>query len=124
MPGLVDTHIHAPQYAFAGSNVDLPLLEWLNKYTFPTEQKFQSTDLAEEVYTRVVVSILCVLWVLHNVWSFTRPFISSYKHFSYKSVKGETDCATFIFKCSHKPLSLPPSQWQGENVSVMTLALV
>lgn len=32
--------------------------------------------------------------------------------------------ATFIFKSSHKPLSLPPSQWQGENVSVMTLAFV
>ena len=35
MPGLVDTHIHAPQYYFAGSNMDLPLLEWLTKYTFP-----------------------------------------------------------------------------------------
>ncbi|KAB1279835.1 Guanine deaminase [Camelus dromedarius] len=54
MPGLVDTHIHAPQYSFAGSNVDLPLLEWLTKYTFPTEHKFQSIDFAEEVYTRVV----------------------------------------------------------------------
>lgn len=60
MPGLVDTHIHAPQYSFAGSNVDLPLLEWLTKYTFPTEHKFQSIDFAEEVYTRVVVSILLV----------------------------------------------------------------
>lgn len=60
MPGLVDAHIHAPQYAFSGSNVDLPLLEWLTKYTFPTELKFQSTELAEEVYTRVVVSIVWV----------------------------------------------------------------
>lgn len=58
MPGLIDTHIHAPQYYFAGSNVDLPLLEWLTKYTFPVEYRFQSTDFAEEVYTRVVVSIL------------------------------------------------------------------
>lgn len=32
--------------------------------------------------------------------------------------------AAFIFKSSHKPLRLPPSQWQGENVSVMTLAVV
>ncbi|XP_023593517.1 guanine deaminase isoform X2 [Trichechus manatus latirostris] len=54
MPGLVDTHIHAPQYSFAGSNLDLPLLEWLTKYTFPTEHKFQNIDFAEEVYTRVV----------------------------------------------------------------------
>lgn len=60
MPGLVDTHIHAPQYSFAGSNVDLPLLDWLTMYTFPTELKFQNIDFAEEVYTRVVVSILLV----------------------------------------------------------------
>uniref|UniRef100_A0A8C9M1D0 Guanine deaminase n=2 Tax=Piliocolobus tephrosceles TaxID=591936 RepID=A0A8C9M1D0_9PRIM len=54
MPGLVDTHIHASQYSFSGSNVDLPLLEWLTKYTFPAEHRFQNTDFAEEVYTRVV----------------------------------------------------------------------
>nr|XP_026245062.1 guanine deaminase isoform X2 [Urocitellus parryii] len=54
MPGLVDTHIHAPQYFFAGSNVDLPLLEWLTNYTFPVERRFQRMDFAEEVYTRVV----------------------------------------------------------------------
>ncbi|XP_029776775.1 guanine deaminase [Suricata suricatta] len=54
MPGLVDTHIHAAQYSFAGSNVDLPLLDWLTKYTFPVEHKFQNLDFAEEVYTKVV----------------------------------------------------------------------
>ncbi|KAF6327359.1 guanine deaminase [Rhinolophus ferrumequinum] len=54
MPGLVDTHIHAPQYYFAGSNLDLPLLEWLTTYTYPTELRFQSIDFAEEVYTKVV----------------------------------------------------------------------
>uniref|UniRef100_A0A2K5EEI8 Guanine deaminase n=1 Tax=Aotus nancymaae TaxID=37293 RepID=A0A2K5EEI8_AOTNA len=58
MPGLVDTHIHASQYSFSGSSVDLPLLDWLTKYTFPTEHRFQNIDFAEEVYTRVVVSIL------------------------------------------------------------------
>lgn len=60
MPGLVDTHIHAPQYYFAGSNLDLPLLEWLTTYTYPTELRFQSIDFTEEVYTKVVVSTLCV----------------------------------------------------------------
>uniref|UniRef100_A0A2K5SIR0 Guanine deaminase n=1 Tax=Cebus imitator TaxID=2715852 RepID=A0A2K5SIR0_CEBIM len=54
MPGLVDTHIHASQYSFSGSNVDQPLLDWLTKYTFPTEHRFQNIDFAEEVYTRVV----------------------------------------------------------------------
>ncbi|XP_071586262.1 guanine deaminase [Heliangelus exortis] len=54
MPGMVDTHIHAPQYSFTGTRVDLPLLQWLTKYTFPTEAKFKDSDFAEEVYTRVV----------------------------------------------------------------------
>ncbi|NWR76250.1 GUAD deaminase, partial [Centropus unirufus] len=54
MPGMVDTHIHAPQYSFTGTRVDLPLLQWLTTYTFPTEAKYKDTDFAEEVYTRVV----------------------------------------------------------------------
>lgn len=56
MPGMVDTHIHAPQYSFAGTRVDLPLLQWLTTYTFPIEAKYKDSDFAEEVYTRVVVS--------------------------------------------------------------------
>ncbi|NWH70506.1 GUAD deaminase, partial [Piaya cayana] len=54
MPGMVDTHIHAPQYSFTGTRVDLPLLQWLTTYTFPTEAKYKDSDFAEEVYTRVV----------------------------------------------------------------------
>ncbi|NWW50006.1 GUAD deaminase, partial [Pedionomus torquatus] len=54
MPGMVDTHIHAPQYSFTGTRVDLPLLQWLSTYTFPTEAKYKDSDFAEEVYTRVV----------------------------------------------------------------------
>ncbi|KAF1550588.1 Guanine deaminase, partial [Eudyptula albosignata] len=54
MPGMVDTHIHAPQYSFTGTRVDLPLLQWLITYTFPTEAKYKDSDFAEEVYTRVV----------------------------------------------------------------------
>lgn len=75
MPGLVDTHIHAPQYYFAGSKVDLPLLEWLTEYTFPTELNFQSIDFAEEVYTKVVVSILLVS-ISVCVWSHVETSIS------------------------------------------------
>ncbi|XP_062985406.1 guanine deaminase isoform X1 [Elgaria multicarinata webbii] len=54
MPGLVDAHIHAPQYSFAGIQLELTLLDWLKKYTFPTEAIFKDTDFAREVYTRAV----------------------------------------------------------------------
>lgn len=58
MPGMVDTHIHAPQYSYAGTNLDLPLLEWLNTYTFPVESRFSDLDFANRVYTQIVVSML------------------------------------------------------------------
>lgn len=38
-PGFVDTHLHAPQLEMIGSYGG-HLLEWLNRYTFPTEAKF------------------------------------------------------------------------------------
>ncbi|XP_041642628.1 guanine deaminase [Cheilinus undulatus] len=54
MPGLVDTHIHASQYSFAGTALDMPLLQWLNTYTFPVESQFKDLDFANKVYTQVV----------------------------------------------------------------------
>jgi guanine deaminase len=29
VPGLVDTHIHAPQFSYAGTATDVPLMQWL-----------------------------------------------------------------------------------------------
>ena len=55
MPGMVDTHIHAPQYLNAGKGLDLGLLDWLKKYTFPTEAKFKDLKYAEIAYRKAVV---------------------------------------------------------------------
>ncbi|KAE8633087.1 hypothetical protein XENTR_v10001774 [Xenopus tropicalis] len=54
MPGMIDTHIHAPQYSFIGSGMDRPLLQWLEHITFPTEEKFSDLDLASNIYETVV----------------------------------------------------------------------
>ncbi|XP_026068393.1 guanine deaminase [Carassius auratus] len=54
MPGMIDTHIHASQYSYTGTALDLPLLEWLNTYTFPVEAKYKDLDFANNVYTKVV----------------------------------------------------------------------
>ncbi|XP_030647259.1 guanine deaminase isoform X1 [Chanos chanos] len=54
MPGMVDTHIHASQYSYSGTALDLPLLQWLNTYTFPVEARFKDLSFAMDVYTRVV----------------------------------------------------------------------
>ncbi|CAJ1068577.1 guanine deaminase [Xyrichtys novacula] len=54
MPGLVDTHIHASQYSYAGTALDMPLLQWLNTYTFPVESQFKDLEFANKVYSQVV----------------------------------------------------------------------
>jgi len=46
-----DMHIHAPQYAMMGMGMDLPLLDWLNTYTFPTEAHFKNPEVAKKVYS-------------------------------------------------------------------------
>jgi 5-methylthioadenosine/S-adenosylhomocysteine deaminase len=39
MPGLINTHTHAPMVLYRGLADDLPLMEWLQKYIFPAEAK-------------------------------------------------------------------------------------
>ena len=51
VPGMVDLHIHAPQYAFRGMCMDLELMDWLNRYTFPEEEKYVDLDYAEKAYS-------------------------------------------------------------------------
>ena len=48
MPGFVDAHIHYPQVEIIGS-YGTQLLEWLNKYTFPTEAKFNDDLHAQRI---------------------------------------------------------------------------
>jgi guanine deaminase len=48
LPGFIDTHIHYPQTRVIGS-YGAQLLEWLQKYTFPEEQKFSDRGHADAV---------------------------------------------------------------------------
>jgi len=50
VPGLVDLHVHAPQYAFRGLGMDMELLDWLNTHTFPEEAKYRDLEYAASAY--------------------------------------------------------------------------
>src|SRR3989344_3728954 len=47
-PGFIDTHIHYPQTGMIASYGE-QLLDWLNTYTFPTEQQFADKAHASDV---------------------------------------------------------------------------
>jgi len=44
LPGLVNTHTHAPMMYFRGLADDLPLEKWLNDEIFPIEKKFVTVE--------------------------------------------------------------------------------
>jgi len=58
LPGLVDLHVHAPQYPQLGSALDLPLEEWLHAYTFPLEARYADTAFARGVYAALIDRLL------------------------------------------------------------------
>lgn len=53
LQSFADLHLHAPQYPMLGMGMDLPLLDWLNAYAFPTEARFADPDYARETYRRL-----------------------------------------------------------------------
>lgn len=50
VPGMVDLHIHGPQYTFRGTGMDLELMDWLQQQAFPEEARFESRDYAQKAY--------------------------------------------------------------------------
>lgn len=54
LPGFIDCHIHAPQYPNLGLGLDLPLLQWLETYTFPLESNYKDKQFAQKVYETVI----------------------------------------------------------------------
>src|SRR5688572_28108483 len=44
MPGLINTHTHAPMVLYRGLGDDLALMDWLQKYIFPAEAKTVSPE--------------------------------------------------------------------------------
>ena len=49
LPGMVDLHAHLPQVPNAGLGYALPLLDWLDRLTFPTERSWADPSIAERL---------------------------------------------------------------------------
>jgi guanine deaminase len=60
LPGMVDLHVHAPQYPQLGLALDAPLAEWLDTYTFPLEARYADLDFAAPRYRTLVEDLLAL----------------------------------------------------------------
>jgi guanine deaminase len=71
-PGLIDTHVHLPQYdVVAMDGYERP--EWLDNYIFPAEKRFESTEDAIEASARFFTDLkangtttACVYGTVHK----------------------------------------------------------
>ena len=73
LQAFTDLHLHAPQYPMVGMGMDLPLLQWLDAYTFPMEAKFQDAVFARKVYRKLASELaengttrVCMFSSLHR----------------------------------------------------------
>ena len=58
LPGMIDCHIHAPQWPQLGTGLDLPLEDWLFTHTFPLEARYEDVEFADEVWAHMVPTLL------------------------------------------------------------------
>lgn len=58
LPGLIDAHLHAPQWPQLGTGLDLPLEQWLFEHTFPLEQRLTDPAFAAIVWPQMVSTLL------------------------------------------------------------------
>jgi guanine deaminase len=77
IPGLIDLHLHAPQYPICANGMDLELLDWLETYTFPQEAKFSDPAYANDIYPVFVKEITdsyttraCIFGTIHEEANF------------------------------------------------------
>lgn len=72
LPGFVDTHVHYPQTEMIAAFGE-QLLEWLAKYTFPTEIKFRDKAYARSVADRFLDLLLANGTTTAQVFTTTFP---------------------------------------------------
>ncbi|ORY60671.1 uncharacterized protein BCR38DRAFT_442048 [Pseudomassariella vexata] len=58
IPGFIDTHNHAPQWAQRGLGQSMHILDWLDEVTFPNEARFRDPDYARRIYSSCIEGFL------------------------------------------------------------------
>lgn len=93
MPGFIDTHIHYPQTQMIGS-YGRQLLDWLENYTYPVEEKFSSQEHSEKISKDFIYELLkngtttCVAFGTVNTVSVNALFKTA-SHFNMRIISGK-----------------------------------
>src|SRR5262249_56257955 len=109
MPGLINTHTHAPMVLFRGLADDLPLMDWLQTYIFPAEAKTVSPDFVR-VGTRLAAleMIESGTTTYTDMYYFEDEIARATKAAGLRGVLGETIIWVPLADPKNPPVTLAP----------------
>jgi 5-methylthioadenosine/S-adenosylhomocysteine deaminase len=128
MPGLVNTHTHAPMVLYRGLADDLALMDWLQKYIFPAEAKTVSPEFVR-AGTRLAAleMIQSGTTTYADMYYFEEEVAKATKEAGLRGVLGQTiiqfpvaDAKTPIEGLAHAEAFL--KQFAGDDLIVPALA--
>ncbi|MCQ2558957.1 MAG: amidohydrolase family protein [Oscillospiraceae bacterium] len=73
VPGMSDLHLHASQYRYTGTAMDVALIDWLSNYAYPEEARYADPDYAARLYGAFTQDLLhtsttrsCIFATIHT----------------------------------------------------------
>jgi len=91
MPGLINTHGHAPMVMYRGLADDLKLMDWLQKYIFPAEAKTVSPEMVRIGTRLAALEMLQSGTTLHtDMYYFEEEVAKATKEAGIRGVLGQT----------------------------------
>lgn len=110
MPGFVDAHLHFPQTRIVGS-ASGPLLQWLERSTFPEEERFAHIDHARQVAGLFANALAAAGTTLAFVYGSVHPQ-ASHVLLETLDARGLRAFVGPVLMDAHSPeaLMLPPEQ--------------
>jgi 5-methylthioadenosine/S-adenosylhomocysteine deaminase len=91
MPGLINTHGHAPMVMYRGLADDLALMDWLQKYIFPAEAKTVSPEMVRIGSRLAALEMLQSGTTLHtDMYYFEEEVARATKEAGLRGVLGQT----------------------------------
>jgi 5-methylthioadenosine/S-adenosylhomocysteine deaminase len=128
MPGLVNTHTHAPMVLYRGLADDLALMEWLEKYIFPAEAKTVSPDFVR-VGTRLAAleMIQSGTTTFADMYYFEEEIARATKEAGLRGVLGQTIIQFPVADAKTPAEALARAerfirQWKADDLIVPALA--
>jgi 5-methylthioadenosine/S-adenosylhomocysteine deaminase len=128
IPGLINTHTHAPMVLYRGLADDLALMEWLQKYIFPAEAKTVTPEFVR-AGTRLAVleMIRSGTTAYADMYYFEEEIAKATKEAGIRGVLGET-----IIQFPAPDAKTPADsiarasefirQWKGDDLIVPAIA--